>query len=109
MLSRFIAARGQCKSQPVDPRNPDFTNLGCVSGDQRSVESLIGDLEAATAQEGWLIFCFHGFGVGTHSMYVDEAEHRKFLGYLESMSSVIWTAPVGKIAGYLASSLPEQA
>ena len=53
--------------------------------------------EDARACGGWLVYMFHGVGQGTHSLFVDEEEHRMFITWLGQQKD-IQIAPFRDIA-----------
>lgn len=104
----FVAARGNITNRLVDPAHPVFTRLGHYVGDGKTFAQLRREIEAARAQGGWIIYMFHGVGAGTHNLYVDDAEHRQLIEWLDQERGSIWTAPVVEVAQHLraADGLP---
>ncbi len=97
----FVAARGTVTRKPVDPMRPVFTRLGHYSGDGKTFEQLRAEIEQARERGGWIIYMFHGVGQGTHSLFIDDQEHRKLIEWLDRERASIWTAPVVEIARHL--------
>ncbi|MEZ5277486.1 MAG: polysaccharide deacetylase family protein [Opitutaceae bacterium] len=97
----FVAARGAITNRPVDPNRPEFTRLGHYSGDGRTFEQIRAEIEAAHAKGGWIIYMIHGVGQGTHSLFIDDEEHRKLIEWLDQERASIWTAPVVEVAQHL--------
>ena len=97
----FVAARGAITSEPVDPANPVFTRLGHYNGDGKTFEQLRAEIEGARAHGAWIIYMFHGVGKGTHSLFVDDEEHRKLVEWLDQECASIWTASVVEVAQHL--------
>lgn len=100
----FVAARGTITSQPVDPAKPVFTRLGHFNGDNKTFAQLRAEIEAVRARGGWIIYMFHGVGAGTHPLFVEDAEHRQLIEWLDQERASIWTAPVVDVARHLQSS-----
>lgn len=97
----FVAARGTITNLPVDPTKPEFMRLGHYSGDSKTFVQMRAEIEAAREHGRWIIYMFHGVGKGTHSMFVDDEEHRKLIEWLDEERSTIWTAPVADVAIHL--------
>jgi hypothetical protein len=88
----FLAARGALNGLPVDLARPDWMNLGSVWGDRHTFSELRGEVERLLPAGGWIIYTFHGVGLGTHNLYIDHAEHRQFVDWLSQNQSRIYTA-----------------
>lgn len=99
----FVAARGAITNQPVDPAQPAFTRLGHFAGDGRTYAQLRAEIELSCVRGGWAIYMFHGVGVGTHSLFIADEEHRQLIEWLAQRRDSIWTAPVVDVARYLKS------
>lgn len=97
----FVAARGTVTREPVDPMRPVFTRLGHYSGDGKTFDQLRAEIEQARERGGWIIYMFHGVGQGTHSLFIDDKEHRKLVEWLDGERTSIWTAPVVDVARHL--------
>jgi hypothetical protein len=97
----FVAARGAITRHPVVPGpDLDLLDLGCVSGDGRSLSELQALVAEAREQRGWLVLMMHGVGADSHDLHVDHAVHQRFIAWLAGQPSV-WVAPVREIATYV--------
>lgn len=103
----FVAGRGAITNRPVDP-NGDirFTRLGHYSGDGKTFEQLRREIEAARDRGGWIIYMIHGVGEGTHNLFIDDAEHRRLIEWLDEQRDTLWTAPVVDVATWLKNNRP---
>jgi peptidoglycan/xylan/chitin deacetylase (PgdA/CDA1 family) len=97
----FVAARGTVTDQPVDAAQPAFTRLGHFRGDGKTFAELRGEVEEARDRGAWIIYMFHGVGKATHSLFIDDQEHRAFVEWLDKERASIWTAPLVEVAQYL--------
>jgi len=97
----FVAGRGELVSRPIDPTNANPANFGHYSGDGKTFEQLRDEIEAAVRDGTWIFYMFHGVGQGTHSLYIDAAEHEKLVAYLAANKDRIWTAPAVDVARHI--------
>lgn len=97
----FVAARGELVSRTIDPGRINFTNLGHYSGDRKTFERLRGEIESAVREGKWIFYMFHGVGKGTHSLYIEKAEHDKLVRYLGENKHRIWAAPAVDVVKYI--------
>ena len=97
----FVAARGEFVSKTIDPSRINFANLGHHSGDRKTFERLRDEIESAVREGKWIFYMFHGVGKGTHSLYIERAEHDKLVRYLGQNKHRIWTAPAVDVVKYI--------
>ena len=97
----FVAGRGPCNSQVVDPAGANLNALGHYSGDRKSFEQLKGEVEGAVASGGWIVYMIHGVGAETHNLYIDPEEHGQFVEWLGAEKGRIWTAPMIDVARHV--------
>jgi len=90
--SLFVAARGGLKDIPAHPGPElDMFDVGTTQIDGHSVEQLQKIVDAARVCGGWVVLTAHGVGPADHELYVDQAVHSSFVGWLRSQSDV-WVA-----------------
>lgn len=100
----FLAARGALTNQIAQPaQGLDLLNIGCISGDGRSLEDLVRLAEQTRESGGWAVLMMHGIGAGTHDLYLEAEVHEQFIDWLAHQETV-WTAPLRTIAGYIKQS-----
>ena len=63
---------------------------------RRSGFEMIGLIEQLTAQDQWVILCFHE--INGPRLSVSTYHFRMLLDYLKRRSETIWTAPVVEVA-----------
>lgn len=100
----FSAARGEETGQPVNLASRNDFNLGTVWADRRTFADFASEMEAILDTGGWVIYTFHGVGLGTHDHFIAEDEHLRLLDYLQAKSNQIWTAPLIDVARHLQKS-----
>jgi hypothetical protein len=101
----FLAARGRLTGRIACPASEiNLLDIGCIHIDGLSFDDLKGLVETARECCGWAVLMLHGIGPGTHSLYLDEGIHARFIAWLADQQS-IWTAPVRTIARYLKEHL----
>lgn len=104
IADRVTAARGGWTGAMADPRNCDLMNIGAATGDGKGAAALIEEIESAIASGGWWLYCFHGVGEGTHSLYIDAEEHAKLVAWLGEQQERIWTTSVRDAAAHVAAT-----
>jgi peptidoglycan/xylan/chitin deacetylase (PgdA/CDA1 family) len=102
----FIAARGERTDEGVKPGSFTPYNLGTRSADGETFAALKERIETTVSTAGWLILTMHGVGKKSHSLFIEEAEHRQLLAWLAANRQRIWTAPLKEIARHLLASNP---
>jgi len=93
----FVAARG-VRPAVIDPSSEDLTNLPSAMGNSSGAD-LVSWVERAAAQNGWIVFTFHG--VAGDYLPVTAEAHESLLAYLDAHKSTIWTERFGAIASYV--------
>ena len=102
LRERFVAARGPCISQISTPQNgTNLMQVGHFDGDAHTFGAIREDVERARDIGGWIVYMIHGVGEGTHSLYIDDAEHEKLIRWLGANRDTIWTAPFLDVARYV--------
>jgi peptidoglycan/xylan/chitin deacetylase (PgdA/CDA1 family) len=97
----FLAARGALTNTSAVPGPAlNLMNVGCISGDGRSLAELTNLVEQARARGGWAVFMIHGVGAETHTLHLDRDVHDQFIDWL-ALRPAIWVAPFREIAGYI--------
>jgi len=97
----FVAGRGACISEIVQPANLCYPELNHFNGDGRTSEDIQLDIERAAEINGWIIFMFHGVGEGTHNGFIETDEHAQLIDFLAENSDRIWTASMVNVANHL--------
>ncbi len=97
----FVAGRGPFNRRIVDPRRANLNALGHFGGDQRTCADLQAEVEQARETGGWIIYMIHGVGEGTHKLFIDADEHRRFIDWLGEQRRTLWVAPMVEIARHL--------
>lgn len=97
----FVAGRGEGTRKIVDPAAPNFAALGTFGGDGKSFADIRGPIEEARATGGWILWCFHGVGQGTHSGFIATEQHAALVDYLAANRADIWTASLVEVATHL--------
>lgn len=107
----FVAARGNFTRTSIDPTAANLTNLGHFSGDQRTADDVIAEIEDFAGRGHWGVYMIHGIGTrdrygidrhsASHGNWMDPDEHRRLVTYLHKNGDRIWTAPVVEVAGYV--------
>lgn len=81
--------------------SPPFV-AGSVGCDGRSAAEVIADLEPLLDQDGFALVLTHGVGRGTHSLFMETAEHVRLLDWLATHRERIWGATVSGVVERLA-------
>ena len=99
LKNNFVAARGVTPIiMPVD--KVGLYNIGCYAVNNQSGTELISLVKQAEAQQGLLVFLFHGVG-GGHNLNVSLAAHSELLHYLKQHEKDIWIAPMVTVAEFV--------
>lgn len=94
IAQKFLAARGEETSRPVNLDAINFNNLGTVWADRRSFGDFGKELDEILDKGGWVIYTFHGVGSGSHNHFIESSEHLRLLDFLQQNNRQIWTAPL---------------
>ena len=94
----FVAARG-VQAEIPKINEIDFYKIGCYTINGQTGEELINLVKKAMANNGLLVFLFHGVG-GGHSLNVSLDAHSQLLHFLKQNEKDIWIAPLIDIATY---------
>ena len=97
----FPAARGEQTGRPVDPKSFNRYNLGTASADGKTFAELQPFIEAAVRDGQWLILTLHGIGAGSHTLFMEPADHQALVDWLAANRRRIWTAPVLAVSRHL--------
>lgn len=97
----FVAARGECTGRAVDIAKVNFSNLGTVPGDRKSIEYYQDTIEETVERGDWVIFTIHGVSSGTQGVIGDPAVHERLVSWLGENAERIWTAPMIEVAKHL--------
>ncbi len=99
----FIAARGTLTHAPVDLEHLDYLRLGSASADRRTFADLRTEMEAVLHSGGWQIYTMHGVGQGTHNIFIEYEEHRRFVEWLgqNQAQGRLWAAPMIDVVKFL--------
>ncbi|MBK8506447.1 MAG: hypothetical protein IPL46_32170 [Saprospiraceae bacterium] len=90
----FEAARGWNDEAPNHPAFCDMAQLMAISSDNKSYAEILGLIEKAKKQGGWLILAGHEIGTtGPQNTSVEML--RQLLAYLSDPANGIWIAPLG--------------
>ncbi|PSR54009.1 polysaccharide deacetylase [Adhaeribacter arboris] len=95
----FVGARGVSPAMPT-PDKVDLYNISCHLVNGQSGEELIKLVKQAEANQGLLVFLFHGVG-GEHSLNVSLKAHRQLLQYLKKREQELWVAPMLDVAEFI--------
>ncbi|MCP8899508.1 polysaccharide deacetylase family protein [Gilvimarinus xylanilyticus] len=96
----FAGARGVAPGFP-SPDNAERFNLAAHVINGQSIEQLKALVDNAIAQQGLLVFLFHGVG-GEHPLNLEADTHAQLLDYLHAQQHQLWVAPMVDIASALA-------
>ena len=107
MPQLFVAARGQYRREFIDPRQPNYNNLGCRGADGKPFEEIHEWIEAAVKEGKWLFLMFHNVGDEAGPLKSDKREFAKLVDYLAANTNRIWTAPAVDVVAFLRSR-PEE-
>lgn len=105
----FVAARargGVFGGFGNDPHACDLHYLSSFGAERMPGPLMIGLVERTLARGRWSIFTFHGVAEG--DLAVGLADFQELLDHLTARRDDIWTAPVVKVAEYLAASIGER-
>lgn len=97
----FVAGRGAATREIIDPARANLASLPTIGSDGKTFEQLRAEIESAQEAGGWLLLTGHGVGQGTHSLFIDTAEHAALVDYLAAHREHIWTAPVVDVARHI--------
>jgi peptidoglycan/xylan/chitin deacetylase (PgdA/CDA1 family) len=97
----FPGARGMINHAPIDPRAPNYPNLGCRGADNTPFKELRKLIEAAVEEGKWIFFMFHDVGEDARPLKTDKREHARLVEYLAANTNRIWTAPAIEVVSYL--------
>ncbi|UTF58583.1 polysaccharide deacetylase family protein [Gilvimarinus sp. DA14] len=92
----FAGARGVVPGFP-SPSKTERYNIAAHVVNGQSLDELKTLVDNAIAQQGLLVFLFHGVG-GEHSLNLDASTHGQLLDYLQQKQSQLWIAPMVDIA-----------
>jgi hypothetical protein len=97
----FLAARGRLSGRVAYPASEiNLLDIGCIHIDGHSFDDLKDIVETARKCSGWAVLMLHGIGPDTHSLFLDEMVHARFIAWLADQP-FIWIAPVRTVAHYL--------
>ncbi|MDO3385457.1 polysaccharide deacetylase family protein [Gilvimarinus sp. SDUM040013] len=95
----FVGARGVHASYPTPDQVAQY-NIAAHMINGQSIGQLQTMVDNAIANQGLLVFLFHGVG-GEHGLNLDEPTHLKLLNYLSNKQSDLWIAPMVDIAQFI--------
>lgn len=100
----FPAARAYKTSYRslADPRTLDPHRVPSWALQDNTAAEMIAWVEEAMRTGALAVFTFHGVG-GGHNINVAREEHRKFLSWLDTNRSRVWTAPFLKVMEHVAA------
>ena len=98
-LEHCVAGRGRGE-QSNDPRYCDLGYLWSWPCERMTAQTLIGIVEQAIAQRRWAILTFHGIHEGHLS--VAEGDLAELCAHLERNQDRVWSAPVNRVAQWVA-------
>lgn len=86
----FIGARGgETKTVAQLDEKLNVFEVGHFSGDGKTAQMLQEEvLEAQRVNGGWITYMFHGVGKGSHTLFIDEKEHNKFISWLSQEKNI---------------------
>jgi peptidoglycan/xylan/chitin deacetylase (PgdA/CDA1 family) len=97
VAERFLAARG-VEPRVADPERDPLTLIPAFDG-AKTAEELLGLVDRAVAERGWLVVLFHGVG-GDH-LPVDRSAHAALARHLGSRRAEVWTERFGTVAAHV--------
>lgn len=98
----FIGSRGRVTQQPLQITSDiDWTHIGCISGDGKSLEQLQATVRETLACGGWSVFMFHGVGEGTHRLFIEKQTHDAFLEWLAKEPKTCWTRSAVEVTRFV--------
>jgi peptidoglycan/xylan/chitin deacetylase (PgdA/CDA1 family) len=100
VLEHCVAGRGRGELAN-DPRHCDLGYLWSMPSERLTGAHLIGLVEQAAAEGRWAILTFHGINEG--HLPVAESDLRELCAHLARNRARIWTAPVAKVAEWVAA------
>jgi peptidoglycan/xylan/chitin deacetylase (PgdA/CDA1 family) len=100
IAQRYLAGRIYMSETCNVPGFLDLAQLFASPFDTAPLEVMIGLIEAALDEGGWIIFCGHDVEVGG-SQSIDTAKLAGVCDYLAANRARIWTDPVCAIAEYI--------
>ena len=100
IAQRYLAGRVYMSETCNVPGFLDLAQLFAFPFDTAPLEVMIGLIEAAVDEGGWIIFCGHDVGLGG-SQSIDTAKLEQVCDYLVEHRTTIWTDTVCSIAEYV--------
>ncbi len=100
---RYLAGRIYMSETCNVPGFLDLAQLFAFPFDTAPLEAIIGRIEAALNDAGWVIFCGHDVGTGGPQS-IDIEKLGKVCDYLMNKRATIWTDRVCTIAEYISTA-----
>jgi len=97
---RFIAGRGFNDEAPNDPTFCDLAQLSGRDADNRPLDALMRDIEAALNNNYWLILCAHNVGARGYQTF-DLDALAKICRFARDEKNGIWLDTVEKVAEFV--------